>query len=387
MKRLHLILAAILPILAACEKTPELPVVQKAFQLLPGEAFASIASDMATPEVRKTLLETSEYTSGSNEDTRNLSLYYDTEIPDELTVSCFQDPVFDYFQLHAYKMEGADEWLILSDSGESVAESPMHSLLTKAWLFNARKGTLEETDLKSDPYHNIEFYDPIVSWPYIKNGDDVKSTHVVMMDWGYYVCPNISDEPGVQDAMNSIPFALKYEWDGKAFKQNGHGPALGFIDNLAAFNVMEQPKIPYDYEFPGCRMETTREEGYNNVPVLHFDIYENEEHLVRLDPFSLPDEEGRYILMQITSFSPRYTTVEGFGVGSLMSEISGAGKIYGMDITDLTVEKTETDDGRPALAIGFKGYDAETLFVTGAASVDQEGARVEEVLIRPIAQG
>ena len=387
MKRFFLILAAFLPLLAACEKSPELPVVQKAFLILPEDAFASIAAEMAVPEVRKTLLDTFEYTSGSNEDTRNLSLYYDTDLPDELTVSCFQDPVFDYFQLHAYKMESADEWLILSDSGESVAESPMHSLQTRAFLFNARKGTLEATDLRSDPYYNIEFYDPIVSWPYIKSGDDVKSTHVVMMDWGYYVCPNITDEPGVQDAMNSIPFALKYLWDGKAFKRSGHGPALGFVDNLSAFNVMEQPKIPNESEFPGCLMESTQEEGYNNIPIRHYDIYEDEEHLVRLDPFPLPDEEGRYILMQVTSFSPRYTTVEGFGVGSLMSDIAGAKKIYGMEVTDFTIEKQETDDGRPALAVGFKGYDAETLFVTGAASVDQEGARVVEVLIRPIAKG
>ena len=387
MKRLLYLFPALLPLLAACERGADLPVVQRAFLALPGEVFISSVSDVASPEVRKTLIETTEYISGSNEDTRHFSLYYDTETPDELTVNCFQDPVFDYLQLHAYKTDGADDWLILADLGESVAESPMKSLLTKAFLFNGKKGTIAETDLKSDPYDKLDFYDPIVSWPYIKNGDDVKSTHVVMMDWGYYLCPNISDEPGAPDIMNSIPISLKYEWDGKAFKRNGRGPALGFIDNLAAFNVMEQPKIPLDNEFPGCRMEVTKEEGYNNVPVLHYDIYQDEEHLVRLDPFSLPDEEGRYTLMQVTSFSPRYKTIEGFGVGSLLKDISSAKQIYGMDAADMIIQKQETDDGRPAISVGFNGYDAETLFVTDADSVDADGAKVIEVLIRPIAMG
>ena len=387
MKRTLLTLLALLPLLIACDKTADSPVVQKAFLLLPDDAFASIAAGIAPQPARKALLDTFSFTSGSNEDTRSFSLFYDPETPDELTVSCFQDPVFDYFQLHAYKTGSAGKWLILSDSGESVADAPMHSLVTKAFLLDAGKGELQETGLKSDPYDNTDFYDPIASWPYIKSGNDVKSTHVVMMDWGYYLCPNITDQPGEQDAMNSIPFALKYEWDGNAFKRNGHGPALGFIDNLAAFNVLEQPKIPDEAEFPGCRMELTQEEGYYNVPVRHYDIYEGEEHLVRLDPFSLPDEEGRYTLMQVTSYSPRYTTVEGFGVGSLLKDISTARTIYGMESKDLIIQPQETEDGRPAIAVSFQGYDAETLFITDAASADAKGARVVEVLIRPIAQG
>lgn len=387
MKRfLILTLAAILPLMVACDKNAKLPVVQRAFLALPDDAFASIASDIAAPDARKALVDTFSFSTGSNEDTRFFSLYYDTETPDELTVSCFQDPVFDYFQMHVYKLEGGD-WLVLTDSAESVAESPMKSLSTKAWLFHAGKGTVEATEFAFDPYKNDDFYDPVVSWPYIKSGSDVKSVHFLMMDWGFYICPNITDEPGAQDAMNPMPIALKYIRDGKAFHRSGRGPALGFIDNLAAFNVTEQPKLPYDFEFPGCRMESLEEEGYNNIPIRHFDLYQGDERLVRFDPFSLPDEEGRFILMQVTAFSPRYTTSEGFGVGSLLKDIASAGKIYGMDAGDLIIQKTETDDGRPALSVSFQGYEAETLFITDAASADAEGAKVVEVLIRPIAQG
>ena len=388
MKRIFLSLSTLLLVLAACERGSDRPIIEQAFLALPEDAFASIAQDLSSPSARQALVKDREYTSGSNEDTRNFSLNYDTELPDELTIPIFQDPVFCYVQMHAYKMEGKDDWFILCDTGESVAEGPMKSLKTGGYRFNARKGTAEEIGLPSDPYYNVEFYDPVASWPWLKSGDDVLSTHIVVMPWGYYIHPNITDEPGEQDGMDSTPFALKYVWDGEKFNHEGSGPALKFVDCLGGFSVTEQQQVPFDYEFPGCLMEMTSEEGYGGVPVRHFDLYCDEEHLVRFDPFpGLSDDEGRFILMQIRVFSPRYKTSEGFGVDTPLKDIRGAASIYGMAPSDLILTNTAADDGRAALSVSFEGYDAETLFITDAPSADDPAAKTVEVLIRPIAKG
>ncbi len=387
MKRLLFSLSTLLLVLAGCERGADRPLIERAFLALPDDAFASLAESLSDASARETLLKEREYISGSNEDTRNFSINYDTDLPDELTITCFQDPVFCYVQMQAYKMEGKDDWFILCDSGEMIDDMPMKSVKTGGYHFNAKKATMEETGLKSEPYANTEFYDPIASWPWIKNGDDVKSTHIVTMPWGYYIHPNITEESGVQMAMNSTPFALKYVWDGEKFNHEGSGPALLFVDCLASLSVTEQPQIPSEADFPGCRMEMTSEEGYGNIEIRHYDLYADEEHLVRLDPFPLPDDEGRYILMEIRVFSPRYKTSEGFGVGTLLKDIRKAETLYGMPPSDLILTNTQTEDGRAALSVSFEGFDAETLFITDAASADDPAAKAVEVLIRPIAMG
>ncbi|MBR5699947.1 MAG: hypothetical protein IKX37_02525 [Bacteroidales bacterium] len=387
MKRLLFSLSTLLLVLAGCERGADRPLIERAFLALPDDAFASLAESLSDASARETLLKEREYISGSNEDTRNFSVNYDTELPDELTITCFQDPVFCYVQMQAYKMEGKDDWFILCDTGEMIDDMPMKSVKTGGYHFNSKKATMEETGLQSEPYYNIEFYDPIASWPWIKNGDDVKSTHIVTMPWGYYIHPNITEESGVQMAMNSTPFALKYVWDGEKFNHEGSGPALLFVDCLAGLSVTEQPQIPPAADFPGCLMEMTSEEGYGNIQLRHYDLYCDEEHLVRLDPFPLPDDEGRYILMEIRVFSPRYKTAEGFGVGTLLKDIRKAETLYGMPPSDLILTNTQTEDGRAALSVSFEGFDAETLFITDAASADDPAAKAVEVLIRPIAMG
>ena len=388
MKKLFGMMFAVCILMTACTQQDDRPVVTRAFLALPDDAFESIASTLVPAAAREALAKDSEYTSGSNEDTRNFSLYVDAEEPDALTVSCFQDPIHDYIQLNAYKPDVKDEWFILYDLGEQIDEMSMKSLLTKGYVFNAKKGTLTEVGLKSDPYVKDDFFEPVVAWPYLDSGADVKSVHTVMMPWGYYVCPNNTDENEESPILNSMPFSLKYVWDGSGFKRTGFGPALGFVDNLAAFNVSEQMRVPYDFEFPGCTMEKTTEQGYNNVPVPHFDLYQNGEHLVRFDPYpTYIDDEGRYVLMQLISYSPRYKTTEGFGVGTPLQEILSSKTLYGMDTTDFEVKEETADDGRAALAVRFQGFEAETLFITDAPEVKADGAKVVEVLIRPIAKG
>ncbi len=389
MKKLLCILAAVLPLFSACHQGGDQhAIVKRAFLALPDDAFDSVAIPLADASVRKTLAADGNYETGSNEDTKNFSLNYDAEVSaDELNVCCFQGPVACYINMHIYKMEAEDDWFVLYDLSEVLDEGPCLSLQTRGYRFNAKKNVLEETGLLSDPYTKDEFYDPVASWPYIKSGEDVKSTHVVMMDWGYYVCPNIEEPTDPIRIANAIPLSIKYFWMGDKFCKAGHGPALGFVDNLAAFNVLEQILVPFDFEFPGCRMESRAEEGYNNVPIRHFDLYQGEEHLIRMDPFSLSDDEGRFILMQVTSYSSRYTTSEGYGVGSLMKEILQAPTYYGMDATDFIRTEETLEDGRKAIAIRFEGYEAETLFVTDAPEVSLDNALVSEVIVRPIAKG
>lgn len=389
MKRLFFILAATLPLLVACRQSgDQLPIVKRAFLALPDDVFQSISASIADASARKTLAVDGNYETGSNEDTRSFSLNYDAEVSaDELNVCCFQDPVFCYIQMYIYKMEAEDDWFVLYDVAEKLDEGPAVSLLTKGYRFDAKKNILEETGLRSEPYSKQDFYDPVASWPYLKSGDEVKSTHIAMLDFGYYVCPNIEEADSPTVILDPTPFSVKYVWDGEKFCKAGLGTALGFVDHLAAFNVLEQKPVPFDFEFPGCRMESLSEEGYNNVPIRHFDLYQGDERLIRMDPFSLSDDEGRFILMQITSYSSRYTTSEGYGVGSLMKEILQAPTYFGMDALEFTREEETLEDGRKALAIRFPGYEAEMLFVTDAPEISLDNALVSEVIIRPIAKG
>ena len=373
--------------LCACQKS-NLSITERAFLALPDDAFESIFSSLTDPALRDSLLQTGNTQTGRNEDTRFFSLDRDEDNPNELTVRAFQDPVFDYLQLGAFKMEGKDEWFILVDIGESIDEMPMVSLKTTGYVFHEKKGTLEACGLQSEPYQNDDFVDPVLSWPYLGYGVDVESVHHVLMPFGYYICPNPMDPDGEMEAMNPIPFSLKYVWDGEFFNRAGYGPSYGFVDNLAAFTVSEQMRVPEEYEFPGCRMEMTSEEGYNNVPVRHFDLYKDDEHLLCFDPFpGMSDEEGHFIIMQIRAFSPQYKTTEGLGVGSLMKDIDSSETLYGMDAKEFGRAQDHLEDGRAYIGVTFPGFESEMLFVTDGPEALAETARVVEVIIRPIAKG
>ena len=390
MKRLLLILAVVVvPLLmltVGCkEEQSKLSIAERALLAMPADAFTSIASSLTDKVIRDSLIKEGNAQWGANEDLRHFALERDEYCPNELAVLCFQDPLFDFVQIATYKMKAPDDWFILVSVGEQIDEMPMRSLKMSGYVFNAKKGTMTSCGLKSEPYNNIEFYDPVLSWPYLKGADDVESVLLVANESGYYLMANPAGRDEDSPVLNPMPFALKYTWNGEEFKRDGYGPSFGFVDNLAAFSVTDQPLIPYDYEFPGCRMEMTSEEGYNNLPVRHYDLYQGDEHLIRLDPFPAicDNEEGRAILMQVISYSPRYKTTEGLGVGSLMKDVEESKTFFGMEAGEFKLSDVTTDDGRPALRLTYPGFEAEFFFVSDG----EPEPKVAEVLIRPEAKG